>query len=158
MLDRKSLYNVGKFKKSIFEVEKQKRLRGFLFKCLPIIVLLISLAILSPCVVSKSTDPIGVWHFDEMKGNALIDSSSNHNNGKIYGATWSNGVVSPALKFDNRNDYVEIPNTNGVYNLVDSWTIMAWVKPFTIGWDARNDPIIWKIARNGLNEDTFYLA
>ena len=100
---------------------------------------------------------IAKWNLDEGSGNTAHDSI-NDNNGKIYGASWTTGISGAALRFDNRDDYIEIPNKNGIYNLVDSWAIMAWVKPYTMGWDSRNDPIIWKIARNGRNEDTFYIA
>ena len=64
-----------------------------------------------------------------------------------------------ALLCDGVSGGVEIQNNNGIFDLVQAWTIEAWVKPFTAnaGFPS-NGPIIWKTARNGLNEDTYWLG
>jgi hypothetical protein len=86
--------------------------------------------------------------------------------GYVSGATLASdrfGAANSAYAFDGVDDYIEIPNTNGVFNLTASWTLACWAKPFSPATDARDDPLIWKIARveSGAytgNEDTFLLS
>lgn len=47
------------------------------------------------------------WHFDEGAGNVVGDSSVNGNDGVIHGAMWTEGKVGKALKFDEKDDYVD---------------------------------------------------
>ncbi len=96
--------------------------------------------------------------FDEGSGSVARDTSGNGLDGTVSGSAWVYGRSSSALQFDGVDDYVQVSNTGSVFNLVSSWTLEAWVRPSSPGWDVRNDPIIWKIANNGWNEDTFYLA
>jgi len=50
------------------------------------------------------------YAFDEGSGSALADSSSNNNDGTIYGATWtSEAHAGNALYFDGVDDSVKIP-------------------------------------------------
>ena len=71
---------------------------------------------------------VGVWTFDNITGNTVIDDSGMDNNGTISGATVVDGVVGKALSFDGVNDYVAIPNSSD-FN-VQILTIFAWVKFF----------------------------
>lgn len=98
------------------------------------------------------------WRFEESGGDAVIDSSGNGNHGVLYGATRVAGRQGKALKFDGIDDYVEVPNTGGAFDLVASWTVEVWAKPLTSAPADRIGPIVWKIANNGGNEDTFVLA
>ena len=61
------------------------------------------------------------------------------------------------ISFDGVNGDVEIPNTNDVFNL-STWTLQAWVKPFSDGTSNLSNPIIHKIAEDNTNQDTFYLS
>ena len=96
---------------------------------------------------------VGWWPGD---GNS--NDTIGGNDGTLIGsATFVEGLAGQAFKFDGVDDGVEIPNTNGVFDLVEAWTIDAWVRPLAAGIDGRSDPIVWKIATNGLNQDTFLL-
>jgi hypothetical protein len=92
-------------------------------------------------------------------GNAN-DASGNGNDGVVVGATLTIdrfNKASSAYNFDGQDDYIEIPNTDNMFDLVGAWSISTWVKSSVTG-DQRSNPIVWKIGRNGLNEDTFYMA
>jgi hypothetical protein len=52
------------------------------------------------------------WTFDEDSGNIIGDSSPYGNNGTVYGATWTSGVVDGALEFDGIDDFVQIPDNS----------------------------------------------
>ncbi len=62
------------------------------------------------------------WPFDEGSGSSAADIS-NANNGTVYGASWTTGVVDDALDFDGSNDYVQVP---------DHWTLDAGTGDFSI--------------------------
>jgi len=68
------------------------------------------------------------------------------------------GGYGQAFKFDDIDDYVEVANTLGAFNLTSGWSVSAWVKPEVAGSDAVSDPIVWKVANNGGHEDTFYVG
>jgi len=68
------------------------------------------------------------WEFDEGSGNIAYDSI-NGNNGNIYGATWTTGIIGGALDFDGVDDYVKTLNnifTNA--HLAAGATLSAWFK------------------------------
>jgi len=48
------------------------------------------------------------WLFDKNAGTTVEDTSSNRNDGTVYGATWTGGVHGSALSFDGANDYVRV--------------------------------------------------
>ncbi|MHC4890719.1 MAG: LamG domain-containing protein, partial [Planctomycetota bacterium] len=62
-----------------------------------------------------------------------------------------------ALQFDGVDDYVEVPNTNGAFDLAIAWTLAAWVKPSVAATGYVDNPIIWK-RTEGTTDDTFVLA
>jgi hypothetical protein len=65
---------------------------------------------------------------DEGEGAVIYDETSNHNDGTIYGATWTTaGKVNSALDFDGVDDYVDCGNGASL-NITDAITIEAWVK------------------------------
>ena len=52
---------------------------------------------------------IGVWLFDEGKGDAAKDYSPNGNDGTLNeGPKWVDGQFEKALEFDGKDDYVQI--------------------------------------------------
>lgn len=69
---------------------------------------------------------IGYWKFDEGTGIIASDSSGNNKNGTIYGATWIDGKINYALRFDGIDDYVSIPTLYP--SCPDSLTVTAWIK------------------------------
>jgi plastocyanin len=70
---------------------------------------------------------VGYWSFDQGNGTTAYDSSGNHNDGTIYGATWTDGKFGKALSFDGINDSVVIPGSASL-QISDAITIAAWVK------------------------------
>ena len=102
--------------------------------------------------VEPPPDLVGWWPGD---GNATDIAGGN--SGTILGGMgFDEGMVDQAFRLDNVNDGVGIPNIDGVYDLVEEWTLDAWVFPFAPGFDPRNDPIVWKTDSG--NKDTFYIA
>jgi len=71
---------------------------------------------------------VAEWHFDKGKGNIVKDSSGNGNDGIIHGATWVGGIKGKALKFDGKDDYVEVHDSPSL-DVTDAITIEAWIYP-----------------------------
>jgi len=71
--------------------------------------------------------PIAHWKFEEGSGSTAYDSTPNHNNGTIYGATWVEGKYGKALKFDG-DDYVEIPDAPNLDSATTQFSFSAWIK------------------------------
>ena len=73
-------------------------------------------------------DTIALYPFDEGSGSVVHDASGHGNDGKIYGARWTDeGINGKALKFDGVEDHIKVPHSPGL-NLTDTYTIEAWVK------------------------------
>lgn len=69
---------------------------------------------------------VGLWYFNDIINNYIMDETTNSNDGLIYGTEIINGKFGKALKFDGINDYVVVPNSP-VLN-VDSLTMETWIK------------------------------
>jgi Concanavalin A-like lectin/glucanases superfamily len=122
-----------------------------------------SVILCSVCAVLLTT---GIAHADlnngllayyPFNGNAN-DASGQGHDGTVSGAVPTTdpfGNPASAYLFDGLDDYIEVPNTEGVFNLTSAWTMAAWCKP--LDWMV-SGPVIWKTATNGLNNDTFGLA
>jgi hypothetical protein len=96
----------------------------------------------------------------DFSGNA-DDVSGNGHNGSVHGAILTAdrfGNPGSAYSFDGFDDYIEIANTGGAFNLTSAWTIAAWCEPLTSVPSSTSGPVIWKTAVNGRNFDTFGLA
>ncbi len=89
-------------------------------------------------------DIVGIWLFDEADGDAIVDASGNHADGKINNFTADGvkrepGKFGGALKFpavDGKLNNVTIPNPQN-YNAFDEFTISLWVKATTTGGNQR---------------------
>jgi len=86
---------------------------------------------------SAYAETVGLWTFDEDSGNTAYDSSGSGYNGKVYGATRSTDTPfsyagNKAMLFDGENDYINCGNSPAL-NLT-TFTLEAWIKPKTIGW------------------------
>ena len=68
-----------------------------------------------------------LWHFNEAVGNKTYDASGNVNDGIIYGANWTEGIVDNAMKFDGIDDYVVIEKHP--LEGISTFTIGAWIRP-----------------------------
>ena len=86
---------------------------------------LIFMAHFSPAVTID--DAIGVWLFDDGKGETAADAKKNGNEGKLMeGPKWVDGKFGGALSFDAEGPFVriEVPTVQ-----LSSWTAMLWIKP-----------------------------
>ena len=76
---------------------------------------------------------VGVWLFDEGKGDVAEDLSGNELDGTLQGdAKWVDGQFGKALELDGVGAYVEIP---GHENPRDAITVSIWVKSKTDTWN-----------------------
>jgi hypothetical protein len=69
-------------------------------------------------------DIVGVWFFDEGKGDTAKDSSANHFDGTIQGAKWDDGKFGKALNFSKGNTVV-IPLKDGTVR--DKISVLMWI-------------------------------
>ena len=70
---------------------------------------------------------IGIWLFDEGKGNVAKDTSGNGNDGELMNdPKWVDGKFGKALEFDGQNDYVNVGDAEILKPTADV-TFVAWV-------------------------------
>lgn len=108
-----------------------------------IVVMVIFLCIANPTY--SKVDPktcIGLWLFDEGKGDVASDSSGNKNNGKLMNdPKWVDGKIGKALDFDGAQNHVIVPNSDTL-NPTDAITLAAWIYPR--GFTANGNGILTK--------------
>ncbi|MGB9597230.1 MAG: LamG domain-containing protein [Candidatus Poribacteria bacterium] len=72
---------------------------------------------------------IGLWLFDEGKGDVAGDSSGNKNDGKLMNdPKWVDGKIGKALDFDGAQNHIVVPNSDTL-NPTDAITLVAWIYP-----------------------------
>ena len=128
-----------------------------------VVVFMGSFSAFSGIAQGSLQDGLVAWY--PFQGNA-DNAAGTAPDGSVSGATLTAdrfGAVNSAFAFDGVDDYVEVANTNGVFDLTNSWTLACWAKPFSPATDARDDPLIWKIAESTQelwagDEDTFLLS
>jgi hypothetical protein len=86
-------------------------------------------SILASQAEATSLPPVGYWKFDEGSGNTASDSSGNGNDGTIYGASWTSGISSGALRFDGADDHVNVPNSASLAVSGNQISVGLWMKP-----------------------------
>jgi len=95
-----------------------------------------------------TTKLVGQWRFEEGTGSTVSDTSGNNNAGKFNGATWVEGKVGKALRFNQGQDYVEIPH-HADLSPRSALTVEAWVNfDKAISWQ--------KVIAKSLGSDTDY--
>ena len=96
--------------------------------CVSLMVISLMVAGISYAKIDLETC-VGVWLFDEGKGNVASDSCENGSNGKIHGgAKWVNGKLGgKALRLDGKDDYVEIAHHDSLM-FGEKHTIALWFK------------------------------
>ena len=73
---------------------------------------------------------ISYWSFDQPAGNTVHDDSKNGRKGLLKGPQWVAGKYGNALKFDGKDDYVDlVPTSAKLFDNVKTFTITAWVTP-----------------------------
>ena len=76
---------------------------------------------------------VGVWLFDEGKGNVATDASENGLDGEFEGKPkWVEGKFGMALEFDGKSAYVQIPAHE---NPTEAITVSAWAKSAGDTWN-----------------------
>ncbi len=101
-----------------------------------ILVILIALCIVDICIHNSyakidTESVIGAWLFDQGKGAAVKDSSSNGNDGEIVGAKRVEGKIGMGIEFDGSN-HVVIPASATIDDYRDGFTYLLWVKPLGV--------------------------
>ncbi|MGB9597746.1 MAG: LamG domain-containing protein [Candidatus Poribacteria bacterium] len=88
---------------------------------------MISTIFVASCFAIEASAILGLWLFDENKGNTVSDSSANGRNGVIKGdLKWVKGKVDSALQFPGQSgNYVMIPHDDGLN--VKTFSVTAWV-------------------------------
>ena len=103
-----------------------------------IVVLFIAgvLTVSSDAIVDPDTI-IGMWKFDDGKGDTATDSSENGNDGTLMSKPkWVDGMFGKALEFDGTN-FVDMGNDESL-QFDGSVTIVCWVKPESVGAGRQN--------------------
>ncbi len=103
-----------------------------------IVVLFIAgiLTVSSDAIVDPDTI-IGMWKFDDGKGDTATDSSENGNDGTLMSnPKWVDGMFGKALEFDGSN-FVDMGNDESL-QFDGSVTIVFWVKPESVAAGRQN--------------------
>ena len=74
---------------------------------------------------------VGAWLFDQNQGLVAKDATGNGHDGVIKGPKWVKGKHKFGLKFDGKDDVVEIPHHKDL--TLGQYTIVAWIKPVANG-------------------------
>lgn len=94
--------------------------------CISLLFLCLMFMVQSSIAVTMD-DAIGIWLFDDGKGDTAADSSKNGHEGKLMdNPQWVDGQFGTALSFDVEGPFVriEVPSVN-----LSSWTAMIWINP-----------------------------
>ncbi len=97
-------------------------------------LIMITVLLIAGVWVQKSTSEIdpealmGMWLFDQGKGDAVVDTSGNGNDGEIVDAERVDGKNGKGIEFDGTN-HVVIPASKTVNDFLDGFTYLLWVKP-----------------------------
>jgi hypothetical protein len=82
-----------------------------------------SLTYSSNLILDENT--IGLWYFNDVSGNLVLDETENDNHGTVSGAKIADGKFGRALSFDGVDDFVLVSNSQGLNP--DSITLDAWI-------------------------------
>ena len=99
-------------------------------------------------------DLVAHYTFDDGRGNVLKDRSGRGNDGKVLGGPeWVKLPKGAALKFDGKDDSVEVPWSPSL-NLFRRGTALVWIKPAALrggvlcwhlgsGWQDERFVVVW---------------
>lgn len=74
-------------------------------------------------------DTVALWHFDELSGTTVYDSSTYGNDGLAYGTAIVPGVRGNARSFSGTYSYVAVQSPAGLnFDTSHSFTVEAWFK------------------------------
>jgi hypothetical protein len=93
-----------------------------------------SLVLTFSVTAQRVPDAVGIWTFDNVKGDTVLDDSENGNDGTILaGAEVEDGKFGSAIKYNGTNQCVEVPHSDSL-DLVEQVTMMCW-----FNWDGAGD-------------------
>ncbi len=90
---------------------------------------------------------VGLWDFDEGRGNILHDRSGNGNNGSLQNMDkndWVKGIRGKALEFDGIDDCVSISDSDIISVEKGDFTLEAWIKTTQVHSDPNGIVILNK--------------
>lgn len=92
--------------------------------------------------------PVAHWKFDELSGEAVVDSSGGLHHGKLLGASRVAGKYGGAIECG-QDALVEVPHTATLDHFMNGFTVSAWVRRDA---DATWNMIISREVKNGPSE------
>lgn len=97
---------------------------------------------------SLGVDLVGLWHLNDNvvgAGQNVSDSSSNSNNGTLFGGVDCTvlGQLNTGCGFDGDGDYVTLPNANTILTNNRTFTIAVWFNPRDISAAAAGNQILY---------------
>lgn len=105
-------------------------MNGLIIRLTIICVSFIALSLVFASISGAKIDSrsiVGIWLFDDNKGEVAGDFSGNGNEGKLMnGPKWVAGKFGKALEFDGQDDYVDAGDAANLKPNADV-TFMAWV-------------------------------
>jgi hypothetical protein len=100
---------------------------------------------------------VGMWLFDDGKGDTAKDSSGNQSDGTLKnGPKWVDGKFDKALSFDGSDDYVIAPDST-ILNPYP-YTFSAWVKLDKYNPDANTGAVVMGNYGGDLKGSIFYIS
>ena len=108
-------------------------------KCLLIVIVgLFAAGVLTTSSYAKINPRtvVGMWSFDEGKGDVTADSSANKNDGTLEnGPEWTEGKFGDALEFDGASSYVDCGNADNL-SITGDFTFSLWlnISEYPTGW------------------------
>ncbi len=103
--------------------------------CISCIIISLMFAVVSNAKIDQK-DIMGMWLFDEGKGDVTADSSANKNDGTLEnGPEWTDGKFNEAIQFDGAQDYVDVGNADNL-SITGNLTFSLWVNisEYPTGW------------------------
>jgi hypothetical protein len=121
--------------------------RSITIVCMGLLILGLSLSSIAKTI----PDSVGIWTFDNVKGDTVNDDSGKGNNGKIIaGGKIVDGKFGKAIQLDGTSQYVEVPDSDSL-DITDAVTMMCW-----FFWDGAGDgwqTLFSKGPMSGTNEN-----
>jgi hypothetical protein len=82
----------------------------------------VGVVVAAVCAPPVFADVVAEWHMDEGQGTVVDDSSGNDRDGTVVGASWTDGILGHALRF-NGASFVTAPNVP-----TSEFTLEAWIR------------------------------
>lgn len=115
------------------------------FLCIKSSILFASLIVISLILVTQTNarvDPklaVGIWLFNEGKGDEAKDITENANNGVLKDKpNWVDGKMGKCLEFDGKASCVEVAKSDSL-DIADTITIVGWVHPYFYGQSGKKN-------------------